>query len=94
MLYQVLFSKNKTYCNEIARYDVTQLNDLVVFKKLNFLLKLFSKKLFDNYNMHNQIEHLINLLFKKLFKKDSIYNISYDKFVTIKNYLKNAFEKN
>ena len=65
-----------------------------MFEKLKSLLKIFLGKLFDNLNTHDQIEHFINLLFEKLFKRDSIYNISHDKLVTIKNYLNNAFEKN
>ena len=76
------------------RYNVTQSNDLVIFKELKFLSKIFSEKLFNNFNTHDQIEHSINLLFKKLFKKSSIYNISHDKLATIKNYLNNAFKKN
>ena len=64
-----------------------------MFEKLKFLLKVFLKKLFDNFNTHNQIEHFINLLFEKLFKEDLIYNISHDEFATIKNYLNNAFKK-
>ena len=65
-----------------------------MFKKLKSLSKIFSEKLFDNFNTHDQIEHFINLLFEKLFKRDLIYNMSHDKFATIENYLKNAFEKN
>ena len=65
-----------------------------MFEKLKSLLKVFSKKLFDNFNTNDQIEHFINLLFKKLFKEDLIYNILYDEFAAIKNYLNNAFEKN
>ena len=64
-----------------------------MFKKLKFLSEVFSEKLFNNLNTHNQIEHFINLLFEKLFKENSIYNISHDEFVTIKNYLKSAFRK-
>ena len=76
------------------RYNVTQLNDLVVFEELKSLLKVFSEKLFDNLNTHNQIEHFINLLFEKLFKKDLIYNISHDEFVAIRDYLNSALKKN
>ena len=76
------------------RCDVTQLNDFVIFKKLKSLSKVFSEKLFNNFNTHDQIEHFINLLFKKLFKRDLIYNISHDEFAAIKNYLNNAFKKN
>ena len=65
-----------------------------MFKELKFLLKVFLKKLFDNFNIYNQIKHFINLLFEKLFKRDLIYNISYNKFAIIKNYLKNTFKKN
>ena len=43
------------------RYNVTQLNDFDVFKQFENLLKIFSKELFNNFNMHDQIEHLINL---------------------------------
>ena len=78
----------------MARYNITQLNDFIVFKKLKTLLKIFSKKLFNNFNTHNQIEHFINLLSEKLFKKDLIYNISYNELAAIKNYLNNAFKKN
>ena len=76
------------------RYDVTQLNDLVVFEELKSLLKIFSEKLFDNFNTHDQIEHFINLLFEKLFKRNLIYNISHDEFAAIKDYLNNALKKN
>ena len=76
------------------RYDVTQLNDLIVFEKLKFLLKVFLEKLFDNLNTHDQIEHFINLLFEKLFKRSLIYNISHNELAAIKNYLNNAFKKN
>ena len=65
-----------------------------MFKKLKFLSEIFSKKLFENLNTHDQIEYFINLLFEKLFKRDLIYNISYDKFATIKTYLNSAFKKN
>ena len=76
------------------RYDVTQLNDLVVFEELKSLLKIFSEKLFDNFNTHDQIEHFINLLFEKLFRESLIYNILHDELATIQNYLNNAFKKN
>ena len=76
------------------RCGVTQLNNFVVFKELKSLLKVFLKKLFDNLNTHDQIEHFINLLFEKLFRKGLIYNMSHDEFATIKNYLNNAFKKN
>ena len=65
-----------------------------MFKEFKSLLKVFLKELFNNLNTHDQIEHFINLLFKKLFKKDLIYNVSHDEFAAIKNYLNNAFEKN
>ena len=65
-----------------------------MFEKLKSLSEVFSEKLFDNFNTHNQIEHLINLLFEKLFKKDLIYNMSHDELAAIKNYLNNAFKKN
>ena len=75
-------------------YDVTQLNDFIVFKELKSLSEVFSEKLFNNFNTHDQIEHLINLLFKKLFRGDLIYNMSHNKLAAIKNYLNNAFKKN
>ena len=75
------------------RYNITQLNDFNVFKQLKSLSKVFSEKLFNNLNTHDQIEHFINLQFNKLFKNDSIYNISHNELVTIKDYLNNAFKK-
>ena len=76
------------------RCDVTQVNDLIVFEKLKSLSEVFSEKLSDNFNTHDQIEHFIDLLFEKLFRKNSIYNISYNEFATIKDYLNSAFKKN
>ena len=65
-----------------------------MFKELKSLLKVFLEKLFDNLNTHDQIEHFIDLLFEKLFEENLIYNMSYNKFATIKNYLNNVFKKN
>ena len=65
-----------------------------MFEKLKSLSEVFLKKLFDNLNTHDQIEHSINLLSEKLFKGDLIYNILYNELVIIKDYLNNAFEKN
>ena len=76
------------------RCDITQLNDFVVFKKLKSLSEVFSKKLFDNFNTHDQIEHFINLLSEKLFKRGLIYNMSHNELAAIKDYLNNAFKKN
>ena len=76
------------------RCGVTQLNDPVVSEELKSLSKVFSKKLFDNLNTHDQIEHLIDLLSEKLSKRNLIYNISYNELATIKNYLNNVFKKN
>ena len=76
------------------RCDITQLNDFIVFEKLKSLSEIFSEKLFDNFNTHDQIEHFINLLFEKLFKGGLIYNISYNELAEIKDYLNNAFKKN
>ena len=75
------------------RYNVTQLNNPNVPKQFKSLSKIFSKKLFNNFNTHDQIEHSINLQFNKLFKSDSIYNILYNELAAIKNYLNNAFKK-
>ena len=94
MLYQILSQQKKIFYNEIARCDITQLNDFIVFEELKSLSKVFSKKLFDNLNTHDQIEHSIDLLSKKLSKKDLIYNMSHNELTTIKHYLNNAFKKN
>ena len=64
-----------------------------MFEQFECVSKVFSKELFNNFNTHDQIEHFINLLFNKLFKSDLIYNISYNEFATIKNYLNNALKK-
>ena len=65
-----------------------------MFKELKSLSKVFSEKLFNNLNTHNQIEYFFDLLFKKLSKKDLIYNMLYNELATIKHYLNNAFKKN
>ena len=92
-LYQILSKSNENDYNEIIRYNITQLNNFNVPKQLECVLKIFSKELFNNLNTHDQIEYFINLLFNKLFKSDSIYNISHNEFATIRDYLNNAFEK-
>ena len=53
MLYQILFQKNEIYCDKTACYDVTQLNDFVVFEKLKSLSEIFLEKLFNNFNTHD-----------------------------------------
>ena len=63
-------------------------------EKLKSLSEVFSEKLSDNFNTHDQIEHSINLLFKKLPKKNLIYNMSHDELAAIRNYLNSAFKKN
>ena len=65
-----------------------------MFKELKSLSKVFSEKLFDNFNTHDQIEHFIDLLFEKLFKGGLIYNMSHNEFAAIRDYLNNAFKKN
>ena len=35
------------------RYNITQLNDFNIFKQFKNLLKVFSKKLFNNFNTHD-----------------------------------------
>ena len=62
-------------------------------EQLECVSEIFLKKLFNNFNTHDQIEHLINLLFNKLFKSDLIYNMSYNELAAIKNYLNNALKK-
>ena len=59
--YQILFKNNESNCDEVMRYDVTQLNDSNMFKQFKNLSKVFLKELFDNFNTHNQIKHFINL---------------------------------
>ena len=51
--YQILFKSNKNNYDKIMRYNITQLNDFNVFKQFENLLKVFSKKLFDNLNTHD-----------------------------------------
>ena len=92
-LYQILFESNESNYDEVMRCDVTQLNDLNVFKQFESLLKVFLEELFNNFNTYNQIEHFINLQSDKLFKGDSIYNISHNKLATIRDYLNNALKK-
>ena len=91
--YQILFESNENNCDEIIRYDIMQLNDFDIFKQIECVSKIFLKELFNNFKTHDQIEHFINLLFNKLFKNGSIYNISHNELVMIKDYLNNAFKK-
>ena len=65
-----------------------------MFKELKSLSIFFLEKLSNNFNTHNQIEHSINLLSEKLFKRNLIYNISHNELAAIKDYLNNAFKKN
>ena len=65
-----------------------------MFKELKSLSEIFLEELFDNFNTHDQIEHFIDLLSEKLFKRNLIYNISYNELAAIKDYLNSAFKKN
>ena len=64
-----------------------------MFKQFENLSKIFFKKSFNSFNTNDRIKYFINLQFNKLFKSELIYNISYNKLITIRNYLNNALKK-
>lgn len=49
---------------------------------------------FNVFDMHNLIKHLIDLKENKMSRIKCIYNMSQNKFVTIRKYIANALKKN
>ena len=54
---------------------------------------MFSKTLFNSLNTHDQMKHAIDLIDDKMFRIESIYNISQNELRVIRNYLANALKK-
>ena len=48
----------------------------------------------NNLNTHDQIKHLIDFVKEKTSRINCVYNISQNKFVTLRNYIVNVLKKN
>ena len=78
----------------VVRCDVLQINrNDNIFKEIKEIIDVFFKTFSNNLNTHDQIEHVIDLQSNKLFRRESIYNMSHDEFIVIRNYFENALIK-
>ena len=94
MPYQILSQLDNTYYDTAARCGATQLDDPAVPKQLEDLADVFSEELSDSLNTHDQVEHPIDFLPDKLPRGGPVYNMSHDELAAIREYLRDALEKN
>ena len=73
--------------------EIFEIDEFELFDFINDLMKTFSKIVNDSLNTHNQIEHSIDLMNDKIFKSNSIYNMSQNELVIIRKYFENAQRK-
>ena len=78
----------------VARCDALQVdrNDHIS-DAIKEVVEIFFKTLSDSLNTHDQVEHAIDLQSGKKPRPGSIYNMSHDEFIAIRNYLENALAK-
>ena len=86
-------SKKFASC-KAARCETFQIKELNVSKSLKNLAQIFFEILLNNLNTHDQIEHLINFMKKKMSRIDCMYNMSQDEFIAFRNYIANSLKKN
>ena len=96
MSYQ-MFSLIQSYAyrkRNVVRCDALQIdrNDNIL-KEIKEVIDVFFRALSNNLNTHDQVEHVIDLQSNKLFRRESIYNMSHDELIVIRNYLENALTK-
>ena len=81
--YQIYSESHKAAGDEAVCCGATQLDNPGVPEQLECIAEIFSEKLSNSLNTHNQVEHPIDLLPGKLPKGGPIYNMSHDKLVAI-----------
>jgi len=95
LLYQLLstndLSQNANH--QTARCNAFQVKESKIFSAIQNLKKVFSEILFDSLNMHNQMKHFIDLMKSKMSCIESIYKMTWNELVVIRNYLNSALEK-
>ena len=73
--------------------EIFEIDKFELFNFINDLMKAFSKIANNNLNTYNQIEHSIDLINNKIFKSNSIYNMSQNELAIIRKYFKIAQRK-
>ena len=78
LLYELFVNKikfSRNYCR-FVKCEIFEIKKFELFAFIKNLIKIFFEILSNNFNTHNQVEHIINLKKKQLFKFEFIYNMS------------------
>ena len=73
--------------------EIMQIKKFEIFTSIQNLTKIFFETLSNSLNIHNQIEHAINLIDNQISRIRSYYNMSQDKLSTIREYLFTTLKK-
>ena len=96
MSYQMFFlAQSYQYRRRnVARCDALQVNrNDHIFDVIKKVIEIFFKTLSNNLNTHDQVEHVIDLQSNKKSRFESIYNMSHDEFIVIRDDFENALTK-
>ena len=76
-------SSKKFASRETTRCDAFQIKKLNISESLRNFAQMFFETLLNNLNMHDQIEHSINLVKEKTSHIDCVYNMLQDKLAAL-----------
>jgi len=95
LLYQLLSTDDllQNADHQTARCNVLQAKELKILSAIQDFKKVFSEILSDSLNTHDQMKHFIDLMKSKMFCIESIYKMTWNKFVAIRDYLNSALKK-
>jgi len=79
--------------HQTAKCNMLQAKELKILSAIQDLKKVFSEILSDSLNMHDQMKHFIDLMKKKMSCIKSIYKMTQDEFIAIRNYLDSMLKK-
>jgi len=95
LFYQLLstddLSQNADH--QTARCNALQAKESKIFFAIQDFRKVFSEILSDSLNTHDQMKHFIDLMKNKMSCIESIYKMTQDELVAIRDYLNSALEK-
>jgi len=95
LFYQLLSTNNLSQnvnC-QTARCNALQVKESKILFVIQDFKKVFSEIFSDSLNTYNQMKHFIDLMKSKMSCIESIYKMTQDEFVVIRNYLDSALKK-
>jgi len=95
LFYQLLSTDNllQNADHQTAKCNALQTEESKIFFAIQDFKKVFSEILSDSLNMHDQMKHSIDLMKNKMSCIESIYKMTWDELIVIRDYLDSALEK-